>query len=131
MRLHWGYLYDADGARVAKGTITTMSCDPATNGFQFTKSYVLGPGGEDLTTLDGSNTWLRTNVYVGGKLMATYDQAGLHFHLSDPLGTRRGEVSAGGCLSTWTGLAFGNGINQQGSCPDPTEQHFTGKERDI
>ncbi len=70
-----------------------MSCDSATNGFQFTKNYVLGPGGEELTTLDGSNTWLRTNVYVGGRLMATYDQAGLHFHLSDPLGTRRVQLS--------------------------------------
>jgi hypothetical protein len=28
-----GYIYDAEGRRVAKGTITTMSCDPSTNGF--------------------------------------------------------------------------------------------------
>ncbi len=47
----------------------STSAAPATNGFQFTKSTVLGPSGEELTTLDGSNTWLRTNVYVGGRLM--------------------------------------------------------------
>ena len=31
------YLYDADGTRVAKGSITNWSagCDPTTNGFQF------------------------------------------------------------------------------------------------
>ena len=67
-----GYLYNAEGERVAKGTITTMSCDPNTNGFQITESYVLGQGGEELTMLDGSNNWQRTNVYGAGKLLATY-----------------------------------------------------------
>jgi hypothetical protein len=37
------YLYDAGGTRVAKGTITSWSCDPTTNGFRFTENYVLGP----------------------------------------------------------------------------------------
>ena len=148
MSLMTGYLYDANGARVAKGTITTMSCDPTKNGFQFTKSYVLGPGGEELTTLDGSNTWLRTNVYVGGKLMATYDQAGLHFHLSDPLGTRRVQLSGnltssdqtlplGQAELDCTSLPFGD---QQSCVPAPnapptsddaTPLHFTSKERDA
>ena len=49
-----------------RGTIATMSPvatshDPTANGFQITENYVLGPSGEELTTLDGSNTWLRTN----------------------------------------------------------------------
>jgi hypothetical protein len=39
-----------------------MSCDPTTNGFQFTENYVLGPSDEELTMLDGSNNWKRTNV---------------------------------------------------------------------
>ncbi len=148
MSVMTGYLYDANGARVAKGTITTMSCDPAMNGFQFTKSYVLGPGGETLTTLDGNNTWLRTNVYVGGRLMATYDQAGLHFHLTDPLGTRRVQLSGnltssdqtlplGQAELDCTSLPFGD---QQSCVPAPnapptsddaTPLHFTGKERDT
>ena len=81
--------YDADGTRVAKGSITTMSCDPTTNGFQFTENYVLGPGGEELTMLDGNNTGQRTNVSAAGKLVGTYDLAGLHFHIEDPLGTRQ------------------------------------------
>lgn len=86
-----------------------MSCDPTANGFQFTENYAVGPGGEELTMLDGNNNWQRTNVYAGGRMLATYDLvvnpayalgngqpaqiAALHFHLEDPLGTRRMQVS--------------------------------------
>jgi len=38
-----------------------MSYDPSTSGFQLTESYVVGQGGEELTMLDGSNNWQRTN----------------------------------------------------------------------
>jgi hypothetical protein len=45
MSAAYGYLYDADGTRVAKGSITpvsnpatqSLSCDATTNGFQFTE----------------------------------------------------------------------------------------------
>ncbi len=146
-------MYDAEGKRVAKGTILTMSCDPTANGFQITENYVLGPGGEELTTLDGSNTWLRTNVYVGGRLTATYDQAGLHFHLSDPLGTRRvqlsGNLTSGNQTSSGQPQPLGQAeldcqslpYGDQQSCTpapnappssdDATPLHFTGKERDA
>jgi hypothetical protein len=43
------YLYDADGTRIAKGTITSFSCNSANNGFQLTISYILGPNNEQLT----------------------------------------------------------------------------------
>jgi len=33
---------DADGTRVAKGTITNWSCDPATSGFSTTNDFILG-----------------------------------------------------------------------------------------
>jgi len=46
----FGYIYDAEGNRVAKGSISTLSCDPMTNDFQFTENYVLGAGGEELST---------------------------------------------------------------------------------
>ena len=39
-----GYLYDADGNRVAKGAISSWSCDPTKNGFTASSNYVLGPG---------------------------------------------------------------------------------------
>ena len=75
-----GYLYDAAGNRVAKGSITNWSCDASpnsngvpNNGFTQTAGYVVGPSGEQLTEVDGSGNWLHTNVYAGGKLIGTYD----------------------------------------------------------
>ena len=88
-----GYIYDAVGNRVAKGTITSMSCAPTANGSTFTENYVLGPSGEELSMFDGGNNWQRTNVYADSKLVGTYKTGGLHFHLEDPLGTRRMQLS--------------------------------------
>ena len=159
----YGYIYDAEGRRVAKGTINvTLTplaqsvCNPSTNGFQRTESYVLGQGGEQLTTLNGSGAWQRTNVYGAGQLIATYDtttsglpddagnSGGLHFQLADPLGTRRVQTnSAGEAELDCQSLPFGD---QQNCFPDPnapdndqdedatgslTGIHFTGKERDA
>jgi RHS repeat-associated protein len=150
-----GYLYNADGARTAKGSITTWSCDPTTNGFQFTENYVLGPGGEELTQFNvtsGVSTWQRTNVYAGGKLLGTYDlvsngQGGqvpaLHFHLQDPLGTRRMQLSGelvnlGQPETDIQSLPYGDGLNsfpdqdaRNSTADDSTPLHFTGKERDT
>ncbi len=115
-----------------------FSCDFTGNGFQVTSSYVLGLSGEQLSEYSVAggasapvSAWLRSNVFLPGGLAVTYYDTDTYFALNDWLGTRRGEVSAGGCLSTWTGLAFGNGINQQGVCTGATEFHFTGKERDT
>ncbi|MGA7830606.1 MAG: RHS repeat-associated core domain-containing protein [Terracidiphilus sp.] len=138
-----GYLYDVDGTRVAKGTITTWSCDPIAAGFQTTSDYILGPGGEQVTemgmggTTNGATTsgltWQHTNVYAAGTLIATYDNDGLHFYLNDPLGTRRAQTDYTGVLEqTCASLPFGDGLNcSGGNLNAPTEHHFTGKERDT
>lgn len=111
----------------------------------------LRPGGEELTMFGGANgaTWQRTNVYAGGRLLATYDTTGLHFHLTDPLGTRRMQLSgnlASGSSPTSTlgqpetdiqSLPFGDQLNSYpdqyapASADDSTPLHFTGKERDT
>jgi RHS repeat-associated protein len=157
----YGYLYDAEGRRVAKGTVNpaqsgqSPSCDPSSNGFTLTESYVLGQGGERLTTSSwagGASTWENTNVYAEGKLIATYDSTltpsgrpitALHFQLNDPLGTRRIQANTAGqpeldCQS----LPYGDQLNcfPDPGAPgdDPSEDatgsltgiHFTGKERD-
>ena len=96
MPLRIGYIYDADGNRVARGSIASMSCDPGSNGFQFTESYVLDTNGEELTMLDGNGNWQRTNIFGGGRQLATYDSNGLHFQVTDPLGTRRVQTNAVG-----------------------------------
>jgi len=44
-----GYIYDAEGNRVAKGAITTMSCDPSANGFTTQADYVRDQAGHQLS----------------------------------------------------------------------------------
>ncbi len=136
-----GYLYDAEGRRIAKGTITSMNCDPAANGFQLTETYVLDQSGEEssqLSTQNGTTTWERSNVYGAGRLLATYDATGLHFHLTDPLGTRRVQTDSNGVAETaCQSLPYGDQMNcfQVNNAPqtadNSTPLHFTGKERDT
>lgn len=118
--------------------IETMSCDITTNGFQPTAGYVVGPSGEQLTEVDGSGNWRHTNVYAGGKQIGTYDgnvsAPTLHFYFDDPLGTRRAQTNSSGVLeATYQSLPFGDGLAQNPvtTTDDPTENHFTGKERDT
>jgi RHS repeat-associated protein len=143
MTIMTGYLYDAEGRRVSKGTISAWSCDPVLNGFQPTDDHILDLAGEQVTemgvggTSDGSTTsglvWHHTNVWAAGKLLATYDgdsatTSGLHFYFNDPLGTRRVQTDlAGNIEQKCSSLPFGDGE----TCgPTPTENLFTGKERD-
>jgi len=131
-----GYIYNGEGERVAKGYITTMSCDPTSNGFQTISEYVIGPGGEQLTEVGsdgkGSMAWVHTNVYSAGSLMATYDVDGLHFYLNDWLGSRRAQTDSTGVWEqSCNNLPFGDGLNCTGSVQSPTEHHYTGKERDA
>ena len=138
MTVMTGYLYDAGGTRVAKGSITAWSCDPAASGFQTINDYVLGLGGEQVTEMGmgsattGSTTsglaWQHTNVWAGGKLLGTYDNDGLHFYLDDPLGTRRVQTDYAGVVEKdCASLPYGDG---ESCAPTPTEHLFTGKERD-
>ncbi len=138
MTVMTGYLYDAGGTRVAKGSITAWSCDPAASGFQTINDYVLGLGGEQVTEMGmGSATtgstmsglaWQHTNVWAGGKLLGTYDNDGLHFYLDDPLGTRRVQTDYAGVVEKdCASLPYGDG---ESCAPTPTEHLFTGKERD-
>ena len=142
------YIYDAEGARVAKGTITSWgSCDTTANGFSVTNSYALGPGNEQLTEMavsSGTMQWSHTNVYGAGMLLATYDAdpnsgtQALHFQLSDWQGTRRVQTDyAGNIEETCTSLPFGDALScnipsgAPSTADDATEHHFTGKERDT
>jgi RHS repeat-associated protein len=131
------YLYDAEGNRIAKGNITQWSCDGDT--FSLTNEYVLDQGGEQVTEFDGSpngGKWIHTNAYAGGRLIATYDNLGVHYQLADWLGTRRAQVSPAGAIEeTCQSLPFGDQLNcvqtSLATANDATEHHFTGKERDA
>ena len=131
-----GYIYNAAGERVAKGSINRWSCDPSISGLATINDYILGPSGEQMTEMglnsNNSLAWQHTNVYASGKLLATYDQDGLHFYLDDPLGTRRAQTDYAGVQEqNCRSLPFGDGLACTGSTQYPTEQHFTGKERDT
>jgi RHS repeat-associated protein len=131
-----GYIYDAGGTRVAKGSITAWSCNPAANGFTAASDYILGPSGEQAAEMSVSSggvaTWQHTNVFAGGALIATYDATGPHYYLNDPLGTRRVQTNYAGVVEqTCASLPYGDGLSCTGSITSPTEHHFTGKERDA
>ena len=124
---------------MAKGTITSMSCDPAQNGFQPTEMYVLGQNGEEVTTVDGSGNWQRTNVYANGTLLATIDTVGsrLHYQITDALGTRRLQTDEWGwpdeeCQNAPYGDDLNCGAPTGGdpTADDATQLHFTGKHLD-
>jgi RHS repeat-associated protein len=131
-----GYIYNAEGQRVGKGTITSWSCDPAISGFAPTSDYILGPSGEQVTEMgvSANNTmaWQHTNVFAAGSLIATYDNDGLHFYLNDSVGTRRAQTDYAGVLEqSCFSLPFGDSLACSNSAQYPTEHHFTGKERDA
>jgi RHS repeat-associated protein len=131
-----GYIYNAQGQRIAKGSITAWSCDPTVNGFKPMSDYVLGLSAEQVTEMgmdaSGVMAWQHTNAYALGQLIATYDNDGLHFYLNDPLGTRRAQTDYAGVLEqTCASLPFGDALNCTNSLQFPTEHHFTGKERDA
>jgi len=140
------HLYDAEGRRVAKGTIQLvngqLSCDTTHNGFTVTASYILSPGGQQLTEITwggGTARWSHTNVWAAGAgLIATYSAdpdpsqgvvALLDFQFGDWLGTRRVLTDyTGNIEETCDSLPYGNG---ETCAPTPTEHLFTGKERDA
>lgn len=138
------YIYDAEGNRVSKGTAHTvlangvyvLSCDTTQNGFSLTNGYILGPSGEQLSEIlfsGGGYSWSHSNIWAGGQLIATDSPNGsghvLNFEFEDWLGSRRVLTdSSGNIQQTCPSLPFGNGFD----CPTtPTEQLFTGKERDT
>jgi hypothetical protein len=62
------YIYDTDGVRVGKGSITSWSCDITSNGFRLASEYIPRPSGEQMTGLNGQGDWVHTNAYAGGQL---------------------------------------------------------------
>jgi RHS repeat-associated protein len=117
------------------------SCAPAVNSFQTINDYILGPGGDQVTEINGAGQWQHSNVFSAARLTATYDynggNGGLHFELADPLGTKRVQANIYGQIEmSWVSLPFGDALtpivppNPPSTADDATEHHFTQKERD-
>jgi RHS repeat-associated protein len=122
------YIYDAEGNRIAKGSVPTLSCTPAN---MWTNIYVLGLNGQQLSELSSSGAWLHTNVFAGGSLLATYSGNDTYFALNDWLSTKRVEITPDGLTAIYASLPFGDDLVSSGNAIDATEHHFTGKEFDT
>ena len=138
------YVYDAEGARIAKGTLSatppsyTATCAPPLGvGFTLTTRYLVGLGGDQVTEIDGAGSWRHTNVFSAARLTATYDAKGLHYELADPLGTKRVQADTSGRIEeSCVSLPFGDALSctqnsALSTADDATEHHFTQKERDT
>jgi len=129
--------YPGLGTIATTSFATTGSCGPitaSTSGFTLGSRYLVDLGGDQVTELNGSGNWQHSNVFAGGKLLATWDSTGIHFPLTDPLGTKRIQASNLGTVDlTCIGLPFGNGPGCTGADTSPlgTEHRFTEKERDT
>jgi RHS repeat-associated protein len=131
-----GYQYDAEGNRIGKGSITSMSCDITANGYQPQSDYILDQAGDQVTEMavdaTGTEVWQHTNVWADGQLITTFDTTGQHFYFNDALGSRRFQTDASGVIEqTCQSLPFGDNLNCSLSTTAPTEHNFTGKERDT
>jgi RHS repeat-associated protein len=151
------YIYDAEGARIGKGTLSaapggyTATCAPPLGaGFTLTARYLVDLAGDQVTELTEqglptpqTEQWAHSNVWAAGRLTATYDTLGVHYSLTDPLGTKRVQANALGQVDeSCTSLPFGNEAgnpigascaptpNSLGTAGDATEHHFTQKEHD-
>jgi RHS repeat-associated protein len=140
------YVYDAEGARIAKGTLsaapsnsTSLCAPPLSSGFTLSARYLVDQGGDQVTELSeqSGEVWKHSNVFSTARLTATYDTSGLHFELADPLGTKRVQANIYGQIEmSWVSLPFGDALtpilppNPPSTADDATEHHFTQKERD-
>ena len=135
------YVYDAEGARIGKGTLsaappnsTSLCAPPLSSGFTLSARYLVDQGGDQVTEINGAGQWQHSNVFSAARLTATYDynsgNGGLHFELADPLGTKRVQANIYGQIEmSWASLPFGEAQYCTGD--DATEHHFTQKERDT
>ena len=122
------YLYDGEGRRVAKVSNPTFSCTPGT-GSTLMETYLLGPSGEHITELGQAGTFLRSNVYANGQLLATYANNKTYFALNDWLGSKRVVTNYDGTVAQMCmNLPFGDELIC--SANDLSEQHFTGQIHD-
>jgi RHS repeat-associated protein len=116
------YTYFPDGKRVEKNTAGVRL------------DYLYDTEGHEITEVNSSLGWNRTEVYAGDRHLATYSGGATgttYFTHADWLGTERARTTVTGSLcETVISLAFGDGMSTSGSCGDPTPMHFTGKERD-
>jgi RHS repeat-associated protein len=103
-------------------------------GLSPTNLYAVGPSGEQLDEVDENYDALHANVFLNGRVLATYSaeiDSNWHFSFDDWLGTRRVQQDAyQDTEGTFLSLPFGDNLTLTGN-PGATEHQFTSKERDT
>ncbi len=119
MDANLGYSYDAEGRRVGKtdGTV-----------------YTITTAGDVLDEVNGAApnpVWKRSEVYVGGKHLATVTGTTVVFAHGDWIGTERVRTNMSGVIcETTASQPFGDNVQQSGSC-NVSPDFLTGKPRDA
>lgn len=128
------YTYDEENRliKVDNGSAATYQYDAEghrTRTPQFDILYDLQ--GHPMTFMSASSeSFVRSEVYAGGRHVATYDAPSgtTYFTHADWLGNERVRSNvSNGQYSSWTNLPFGEGS----SALNPGKTHFTGKERNL
>ena len=93
-------------------------------------NHLFDLSGHAVTVLDGAGNWNWSEVFAGGRHLATYGNGTTYFSLKDWLGTERMETNVDGSVkSRCSSLPFGDGASCDGS-GDYTSLRFTGDEHD-
>ncbi len=112
------YVYDSSGRRV----------EAAGSGWKY--DFVYDLAGRLLSSVNGQNAWNATEIYAGGRHLATYFGGTTTFNHTDWLGTERARSNTSGALvETCVSLPFGDGFSCSG--PDTSPLHFTGQYHDA
>ena len=115
------YIYDAEGKRIAKAV-----------GNSVTEEYVYNPAGQLVSAYGPypNSTWLRDEIYAGGRHIGTYTNGTTYFTHADWLGTERARTDVNGNLcGTATSQPFGDNASSWG-CFTLSHNFFTGQESD-
>lgn len=110
------YAYDGDGNRVAKTGNSN-------------EVYWLGAGGDALAESDAAGNITNEYVFFGGKRVARVDSSGVHFYISDHLGSATVIANASGQIEREE-MYFPYGGERWTFGSDSNHYKFTGKERD-
>jgi RHS repeat-associated protein len=138
------YKYDAAGrlAEVSSNGLTHTYAYGASNqrlqmveaGSGGSTTLYVWEGGSVIAEYNGVGSgmaWMKSYVYLGGRLLATDSTSGIQYHHPDRLGTRLVTNTSGGIVSENIGLPFGTTINAESSnlAGSDAKKRFTSYDR--
>jgi RHS repeat-associated protein len=125
------YAYDAEGRLITVdgGTTATYVYDAEQRRVRGpSQEYLYDLAGNAVTMLSLTGVWNFTDIYAGGRHLATYSGGTTNFLHADWLGTKRVMTGVNAAVSqTCTGLPFGDGV----TCTPTTNWTYNGFTDDI